>query len=134
MAEEISVLLVEPGEAPRLVTVEHTLENLQALVGGYIEAVYPWEESVALVCDSDGLANGKPLNRLLLDDEGSPCDVIKGTFFVCGLGKEDFCSISDELAEEFTERFRWPEMFFRNQDGHVVWVTEKPGVPLRIIC
>ena len=40
MAKEIKVLLVEPMEQPRLVTVEHTLENLQKLVDGYIQAVY----------------------------------------------------------------------------------------------
>ena len=41
MAEKIRVLLVEPLERPRLVEVEHTLENLQKLVGGSIQAVYP---------------------------------------------------------------------------------------------
>ena len=40
MAETIRVLLVEPMEKPRLVTVPHTLENLQKLVDGYIQAVY----------------------------------------------------------------------------------------------
>ena len=39
--ERIRVLLVEPGEKPRLVTVPHTLDELQKLVGGYIAATYP---------------------------------------------------------------------------------------------
>ena len=134
MAEEIRVLLVEPGEKPRLVTVEHTLENLQALVGGYIEAVYPWDDPVGVVCDEDGIANGKAPNRMLKDDDGNPYDVLKGAFFVCGLGKEDFCSISDELAEKYAERFRWPELFTRTQDGHVVWIRLEPGGQPRIIC
>jgi len=124
---EIRVLLVEPGEKPRLVTVEHTLENLQKLVGGYIQAVYPWDDPVALICDEDGIANGKPLNRALLDEDGNPYDIIKGAFFICGLGKEDFDSISDGLAEKYAERFRWPEMFMRTMDGHVVWVRTEPG-------
>ena len=134
MADNIRVLLVEPGETPRLVTVEHTLENLQALVGGYIQAVYPWNDPVAVVCDDDGIANSKPLNRLLMDDEGTPYDVLKGAFFICGLGEEDFCSISDELAEKYAERFRWPEMFTRTLDGHVVWIRLEPGGKPRIIA
>ena len=134
MAEEIRVLLVEPGEKPRLVTVEHTLENLQALVGGYIEAVYPWDDPVGVVCDEDGIANGKVPNRMLTDDDGNPYDVLKGAFFICGLGKEDFCSISDELAEKYAERFRWPEIITRTQDGHVVWIRLEPGGQPRIIC
>jgi len=134
MAEEIRVLLVEPMKRPRLVTVEHTLENLQALVGGYIEAVYPWDDPVGVVCDEDGIANGKEPNRLLTDDGGNPYDVLKGTFFICGLGGEDFCSISDEMAEKYAERFRWPEMFTRTADGHVLWIRMEPGAKPGIIC
>ena len=131
---EIRVLLVEPGEKPRMVTIEHTLENLQKLVDGYIQAVYPWDDPVALICDEDGIANGKPLNRALLDEDGNPYDIIKGAFFICGLGKEDFDSISDELAEKYTERFRWPEVFMRTMDGHVVWVRTEPGEKPGIIA
>ncbi len=72
MAKEIRVLLVEPMEQPRLVTVEHSLENLQKLVDGYIQAVYPWDDLVAVVCDDDGIANGKFPNRLLADEDGKP--------------------------------------------------------------
>ena len=134
MAEEIRVLLVEPMKEPRLVTVEHTLENLQALVGGFIEAVYPWEDPVGVVCDEDGIANGKQPNRLLTDDNGNPYDVLKGTFFICGRGKEDFCSISDELAAKYADRFRWPEMFARTLGGDVLWVRLEPGAKPKTIC
>ena len=134
MAKEIRVLLVEPLEKPRLVTVEHTLENLQKLVNGYIQAAYPWDDLVAVVCDEDGIANGKIANRLLTDEDGTPYDVLKGTFFVCGIDTEDFCSISDELAEKYTERFRWPEMFFRTEDSRVLWVKMKPGEEPRVIA
>jgi hypothetical protein len=133
MAEEIRVLLVEPMKQPRLVTVEHTLENLQRLVEGYIEAVYPWNDPVGVVCDEEGIANRKEPNRLLMDDNGNPYDILKGTFFICGLGAEDFCSISDELAEKYAERFRWPEMFSQTQDGHVLWIRLEPGAEPRII-
>lgn len=134
MAETIRVLLVEPMEKPRLVTVEHTLENLQKLVDGYIQAIYPWEDLVAVVCDEDGIANGKEPNRLLMDEDGTPYDVLKGTFFICGIDEDDFCSISDELAEKYAERFRWPEMFFRTVDSHVVWVKRKPGEAPKVIA
>ena len=68
-----------------------------------------------------------------MDDDGNPYDIIVGTFFICGLGRENFASISDELAERFTKRFHWPEMFMRTLDGHVVWVKMKPGGEPRII-
>lgn len=129
--EDIRVLLVEPMQKPRLVTVEHTLENLQKLVDGYIQAVYPWEDPVAVICDEDGIANGKPLNRLLVDEEDKPYDILKGTFFICGLGgEEDFISISDELAEKYTQKFQWPELFGRTKEGRLIWTTTQPDVDI----
>jgi hypothetical protein len=68
-----------------------------------------------------------------MDENGTPYDILKGTFFICGIDTEDFCSISDELAEKYTERFRWPEMFFRMVDDHVVWVNGKPGEGPKVI-
>ena len=38
------------------------------------------------------------------------------------------------LAEKYAERFRWPEIFTRTQDGHVVWIRLEPGGQPRIIC
>ena len=133
MAEEIRVLLVEPMEKPRIVTVPHTLESLQKLVDGDIEAVYPFSDQIAVVCDENGIANGKVPNRLLQDEAGNPYDILKGTFFKCGLGRENFCSISDELAAKYTEHFLWPEVFMRTLDGHVLWIKMKPGEHPKVI-
>ena len=133
MAEEIRVLLVEPMEKPRIVTVPHTLESLQKLVDGDIEAVYPFPDQIAIVCDENGIANGKVPNRLLQDEAGNPYDILKGTFFICGLGREKFCSISDELAAKYTEHFLWPEVCMRTLDGHVLWIKMKPGEQPKVI-
>ena len=130
--ERIRVLLVEPGEKPRLVTVPHTLDELQKLVGGYIAATYPWEDLVAVVCDDDGIAKGYPPNRLLVDEEGKPYDILKGTFFICGLGSDDFASISDELAEKYTQKFYCPEVFAQFGD-HVIWFKDKPGARPQVL-
>lgn len=125
--EKIRVLLVEPLETPRLVTIEHTLENLQELVGGTIQAIYPWDDRVALICNDEGKLMGLLPNRLLED-----YDLICGTFFICGLGREDFANISDALAEKYTKKFQYPEMFFPMEDGHVSCIRlgsyEKPKV------
>ena len=115
MKEMIRVLLVEPMKHPRLVEVEHTLENLQELVGGYIAASYPWEDKVALVYADEGkLIPGNQPNRLLEDYE-----LLVGSFFICGIGAEDFISISDELAEKYKRKFWNIELFFRTADGIV---------------
>ena len=133
MEEQIRVLLVEPGEHPRLVTVAHTLENLQELVGGSIQAVFPFPEPVAVVCDDEGKFKGYVPNRALVDEEGEPYDIIAGTFFVCGLTVDNFTSISNELEKQFRERFYWPEMFMRTLEGQILWIKLKPGEMPRVI-
>ena len=45
----MKVLIVEPGKYPREAAIEHTLEAEQAVVGGTIEAVYPWRDSACIV-------------------------------------------------------------------------------------
>ena len=37
----MNVLMVEPGKAPYETQIGDDLQSMQALVGGYLEAVYP---------------------------------------------------------------------------------------------
>ena len=121
MREDITILVVEPGRKPRQVTMEHTLENLQETVGGYIQAIYPWEDA-ALVCCDDGIALGMPFNRYVQEYEYGP---ILGTFFICGLGYEDFISLTEEQLEKYAQRFAMAEMLFR-VEGRLVLVPFPP--------
>ena len=57
------VLLVEPGKEPRVCELPDTLEAMQKAVGGAIQAVYPFAEPVALICNDEGKLAGLPLNR-----------------------------------------------------------------------
>lgn len=131
--EMIRMLEIAPLKAPRLIEVEHTLENLQELVGGTVQAVYPWEDRCCILCDDDGKFKGYPANRILVDEDGNPYDVVVGTFYICGLSREDFASLPDDLAEKYTERFRYPEMFMKNGNGHVIMFRLGSGeAPVRI--
>lgn len=125
MAELIRVLLVEPGEKPVLITVPHTLEKLQELVGGDLQAVYPWDEDqVALVCSDTGKIDGLAPNRMLED-----YDIICGSFFICGLSPENFADISDDMAEKYEKKFHYPEIFLRTMEGHVLDLRIGSGDP-----
>ena len=50
------ILLVEPGRVPRPAEIGDSLEDMQTVVGGHIQAVYPFEEPVALVATRRGNA------------------------------------------------------------------------------
>lgn len=127
MADKIKVLLVEPLRTPRVMEVDHTLRNLQKLVGGFIQTFYPYHDPVVMVCDDEGKLNGKEPNRALLDDDGRPYDIVCGTFFLCGIGDDDFASIPDEMAEKYAEVYKCPEVFF-HKDGNLYWgkLADKP--------
>lgn len=50
----MNILLAVPMESPRRVKIENSLESMRAVVGGFIQAVYPFDELVALVCSNAG--------------------------------------------------------------------------------
>ena len=104
----MNVLMVEPGKAPYETQIGDDLQSMQALVGGYIQAVYPYEEPVVLICCESGKLDGLPLNRALRDSDGDIYDIVAGNFFIVGLGQNDFTDLPHELAEQFAEQFRQP--------------------------
>ena len=110
----MKILLIEPGEVPRPAEIPSTLEAMQETVGGSIQAVYPFDEPVALVCNEEGKLYGLPLNRSLRDpDTRTICDIIAGTFFLCAAppDSEHFESLTDAQIERYSERFCAVEYF-----------------------
>ena len=114
----IQVVLVEPGKLARIAEIGTTLEAMQRTVGGNIEAYYPFEEQVCIVCNDEGKINGLPLNRAIRDEDTHEIvDIVAGTFFICGCRKESFGSLSKEQQNRYLEKYRFPERFFRTRDG-----------------
>ncbi len=103
----MKVLVVEPMKPPYVKEIDGSLESLQALVGGTIQVVYPFEDKakVCVVCNDEGKLLGLPYNRFLKDKNGDPYDVICGTFFVAGLGSEDFISLTDKQIETYSRMY-----------------------------
>jgi len=112
-APMMDVLLIRPNMYPQAVQIGCELEDLQKAVGGDIQAVYPYEDPVALIMDEESKMCGKELNRALRDEDGNMYDIIAGDFLVVGLGEEDFSSLSPELMKKYEEHFHQPEMFVR---------------------
>ena len=117
----MKILLVEPGEEPALKELAGSLKSMQEIVGGTIQAIYPFEESVALICNDEGKLLGLPLNRGLRDEEGRIYDIVAGTFFLCGAPEDSdsFGSLTDGAMQAFKQRFAVPELFL-NINGTLV--------------
>lgn len=111
----MKILIVEPGRTPYEKEIVHSLAEMQAVVGGAIQACYPFEQPVALICNEEGKLLNLSLNRALYDSDGNIYDVVAGTFFLCGApaNAESFTSLSDDQVRLFMNRFHSPEVFSR---------------------
>ena len=103
-------------EEPYVKEIDSGLESLQHEVGGCIEAIYPYEDPVALVCNEEGKLEGLPLNRALRDEDGDIYDVVAGTFMVVGLTDDSFGSLTVEQMQKFSDLFKVPEQFVKLGD------------------
>ena len=112
----ILAVVVEPGKKPEIREIDSSLEGLQALVGGYIQVVYPYEDPVAIVCNEEGKLEGQPLNRALRDEDGDIYDIVAGTFAVVGLTDDSFGSLDGDLALRYAKLFEQPEQFAKLGD------------------
>ena len=122
----MNVLLVAPLEPPRAAELDNTLEAMQQAVGGLIQAIYPFEEPVALVCNDEGKLLGLPLNRGLRTEEGTLYDIVCGTFFLCAAppDSDSFESLSEEQLARYEKRFHSPEVFLR-LNGQIICLPEE---------
>lgn len=94
------ILKIEPERHPERADIPDTLEAMQEVVGGYVQAVYPFEEPVALICNEEGKLNGLPLNRALWDEDGNLYDIISGTFFLLKMDMNTTRFVRNLLLEQ----------------------------------
>lgn len=121
------ILVVEPGKAPYTKEINGTLKEMQQIVGGYIQAIYPFPDEVALICNEEGKLAGLSLNRSLRDENGQIYEIIAGTFFACGApsDSDSFTGLPPERAELYKRWFCRPEVFLRVTGGVVSLPVEE---------
>lgn len=122
----MNVLVVEPGFLP----YEHEVDGLremEEIVGGAIEAIYPFQKNVAIVTNANGANNRLEFNRSI--PERSYGGVF-GTFFVCSLGEESFISLTPEQITTYEERFKKAEILV-TMLGSTPVVLEEAARPKR---
>lgn len=124
MNNKIKAVLVKPGETATITEIDPELASMHMLVGGYIEAIYPFNDSVALVCNEEGKLKGLEENRALVDDYGRAYDIIVGTFFICGVRGSEFCSLTQEQAELYMAMFYHPQAFITIGDKVIAMTQE----------
>lgn len=48
----MQVVIVEPKKKPTVQNIDDGFEAMQKIVGGTIQAIYPFEEPIALICNA----------------------------------------------------------------------------------
>lgn len=98
--DKIKVVIVKPQQLPYEEIIENSLENLQEIVGGYIEAVSQ-ERRCILICNEEGKIKQLPPNRVV------GWDIIAGNFFITkGNADGDFISLTDDDVKFFINKFK----------------------------
>ena len=92
----MTVVIVKPGYAPYEAEI-NGLDEMQGVVGGMIQAIYPFEDRAAVVCNDEGILLGMPYNRSVPGGYG-------------GLGEEDFCSLTPEQVKSYKKEFHCAEI------------------------
>lgn len=117
----MTIVKLSPGKRAEVLDISHTLEAMQQQVGGYIEAMYPFEDAAAVICNEEGKLLGLEPSRAIRDPEtGELVDIICGPCFICGLGEDDFCSLSEEQLEYYSALYQNPEVFLWNGSQIIV--------------
>lgn len=90
----INVIVKDPGEPPRMETIDNTLESLQTLVGGWLEAIPVADPHTAVYVNEEGRLNGLASN----------VDGLVGPILVTGLDPEsgDTVDLTVRQAEHYT--------------------------------
>ena len=81
----LKVFIKHPGKLGYTAVIKDELEEMQELVGGYIETVRFLPDGLTIVCNEEGRLI--PLERNILD--------IYGTFFIVGVEGDEFRSLTD---------------------------------------
>ncbi len=126
--EKLSVLLIQPGKAPRMVEIPDTLDAMQELVGGYIEEYMPFDDEVAIIVNEEGKLNGLPPNRAIFTEDGKQiADVLVGDFFIVKspVDSDKYQSLTKDLEKKYSEKFKYPERFYR-KNGEIKVHQIKP--------
>ena len=66
--DKIKVILFEPNKLAKVTEIDHTLEGMQRVVKGSIEAFYPFDDPVCIVCNEEGKLNGMQPNRAVYSE------------------------------------------------------------------
>ncbi len=102
----MKIIEILRGQEPQVKEIANSLEAMQSEVGGYIEAVTPFNDDIAIVVNEEGKINGFPPNRFLVYKKANYVEVLCGPILIVGLGEEDFTDIPESVVNKYSAMFK----------------------------
>lgn len=117
-AEQLRILIVEPGKEPYTAEIRDCLKAMQSAVGGLIDPVYfDQKGEVFAYCNDEALLYNEPVNRRVGDH------MIYGTFMIAGdqwtEDGHDTISLTEEQIAVWSEQFRYPLITLSQQEAQM---------------
>lgn len=109
---KIRAIIKRPDELyGHMTNISHSLENLQKIVGGYIEAI-PLREDVVILVNEFGKIQGLDFN---IPHPFTDQDFLVGTLIVLGVDGEEF----SDLPIDF-QMSTWKEILAKRRKGDAI--------------
>lgn len=91
---KIKVIVKHPGLAPMMCYIDNTLEEMQMIVGGYIEAVTMSDFRGVVICNEEGRLYDLPFNIQI-----GMTDFV-GTIIIAESAGEEFADVPDDITKK----------------------------------
>lgn len=92
---KIKVIVKHPYLAPMVCYIDNTLEEMQMIVGGYIETVTQKTTPAVVICNEEGRLNELPFNMMI-----GNVDFV-GTIIIAGDDGEEFTDVPEEIIRKY---------------------------------
>ena len=103
----VRAMILEPGRQAEVRFI--CPKKIDELVDGHPEYTVP-RKGICIAVNEEGKIKGLPLNRSVVDDDGSIQDIFAGTMVIFGCNdKEEICSLTDEQVVSLLDEFGEPE-------------------------
>lgn len=109
MVKKIEVMVVTPGEAPRLTLVENTMEAFEKIVGGPVETgIFPPLRALLFYNGQENSREWGDPSRPRAEWGRAPLNGVSGTLLLCGWQGSRFTSLSHNQESMFRRWFAGP--------------------------
>ena len=103
----IKVLLVEPFNKPKIITIENNYQAISEIICGDVDEYMPFEDDVVLLCNADGKRLSLSASHTVIYIETGKIELIYGSFILVGASEFDseYHSLNDNLIDKYMDLF-----------------------------